>query len=199
MEKYIIIILCLIIIYLLCFNNNIEKAGNTSSDNLNSDLVDSIKNLGQLAKDIQKPTGLTLPGNLVVTNNIDVSGNSNFRGSLNFLPKGCIIAWSGELNAIPYGWTLCDGSNGTPNLRERFLIGSTTDIKNNTFGGNHTYNFAYKQTSIHIYIDSYVDFLPKTANLVGGDTRKERNTPNLANHAKQTKGKTPPLRKSRKR
>ena len=34
-----------------------------------------------------------------------------------------------------------------------------------------------------------MDFLPKTANLQGGDTRK---TPNLANHGKRQEGKTPP-------
>ena len=36
-----------------------------------------------------------------------------------------------------------------------------------------------------------MDFLPKTENLQGGDTRK---TPNFANHGKHTDGKTPPLR-----
>ena len=36
-----------------------------------------------------------------------------------------------------------------------------------------------------------MDFLPKTANLQGGDTRK---TPNLANHGKHQEGKTPPPR-----
>ena len=40
-----------------------------------------------------------------------------------------------------------------------------------------------------------MDFQPKTANLQGGDTRK---TPNLANHAKHTKGKTPPHAKTSK-
>ena len=34
-----------------------------------------------------------------------------------------------------------------------------------------------------------MDFLPKTAKLQGGDTRK---TPNSANHGKHTEGKTPP-------
>jgi hypothetical protein len=35
---------------------------------------------------------------------------------------------------------------------------------------------------IHIYIISHMDFLPKTANLQGGDTRNARNTRSLANH-----------------
>lgn len=114
MEKYIIIILCLIIIYLLCFNNNIEKADNTSSDKLNSDLIDSIKNLGQLAKDIQKPTGLTLPASLVVTNNIDVSGNSNFSGNTNI--RGNI-----DIN----GTIKC---NNISSIKDNLMINNNIDI-----------------------------------------------------------------------
>ena len=40
-----------------------------------------------------------------------------------------------------------------------------------------------------------MDFLPKTANLQGGDTRK---TPNLANHGVRQEGKTPPHAKPSK-
>ena len=39
------------------------------------------------------------------------------------LPSGVIVMWSGELDAIPSGWALCDGSNGTPDLRDRFVLG----------------------------------------------------------------------------
>jgi hypothetical protein len=39
------------------------------------------------------------------------------------LPRGVIVMWSGELDAIPSGWALCDGSNGTPDLRNRFVLG----------------------------------------------------------------------------
>ena len=31
--------------------------------------------------------------------------------------------WSGALDSIPDGWALCDGSNGTPDLRNRFVLG----------------------------------------------------------------------------
>ena len=37
------------------------------------------------------------------------------------LPIGTIIAYNGLLSAIPIGWHLCDGSDGTPDLRGRFL------------------------------------------------------------------------------
>ena len=39
------------------------------------------------------------------------------------VPIGGIIIWSGAVNAIPDGWRLCNGQNGTPNLSERFLVG----------------------------------------------------------------------------
>lgn len=43
------------------------------------------------------------------------------------IPLGGIIMWSGLISAIPSGWALCDGSNGTPDLRNRFIVGSYLD------------------------------------------------------------------------
>ncbi len=40
------------------------------------------------------------------------------------VPTGVIIMWSGGLGEIPDGWALCDGLNGTPDLRERFVMGA---------------------------------------------------------------------------
>lgn len=39
------------------------------------------------------------------------------------IPKGFIGLWSGLANNIPNGWALCDGMNGTPDLRGRFVVG----------------------------------------------------------------------------
>lgn len=39
------------------------------------------------------------------------------------IPVGGIILWSGQPGAIPSGWALCDGNNGTPDLRGRFVVG----------------------------------------------------------------------------
>ena len=44
----------------------------------------------------------------------------------NTLPTGTILPYVGDLDKIPHGWFLCDGSNGTPDLRDRFLQGSDT-------------------------------------------------------------------------
>lgn len=40
------------------------------------------------------------------------------------VPIGSIILWSGSIASIPAGWQLCDGTNGTPNLKQRFTIGA---------------------------------------------------------------------------
>ncbi|CAF1307260.1 unnamed protein product [Adineta steineri] len=32
--------------------------------------------------------------------------------------------WSGNENRIPQGWAVCDGKNGSPDLRDRFVIGA---------------------------------------------------------------------------
>lgn len=37
--------------------------------------------------------------------------------------KGMIVAWSGAVVDIPDGWALCDGTNGTPDLGNRFIRG----------------------------------------------------------------------------
>ncbi|HEV2733563.1 MAG TPA: hypothetical protein VGV85_01955, partial [Longimicrobiaceae bacterium] len=40
------------------------------------------------------------------------------------VPAGTILVWSGALSDIPAGWALCDGTNGTPDLRDRFVMGA---------------------------------------------------------------------------
>lgn len=55
------------------------------------------------------------------------------------VPIGTIVMWSNRGGAgIPSGWQLCDGSNGTPDLRNRFVIGSGSSYSINTTGGSTT-------------------------------------------------------------
>lgn len=39
-------------------------------------------------------------------------------------PPGIIMLWAGSVGSIPSGWALCNGSNGTPDLRNRFVVGA---------------------------------------------------------------------------
>ena len=47
------------------------------------------------------------------------------------LPRGTILGWFNPLN-IPRGWVICDGRSGTPNLNDRFPLGSTTNLGDQT-------------------------------------------------------------------
>lgn len=55
------------------------------------------------------------------------------------IPAGLIAMWSGLLSAIPSGWALCDGLNGTPDLRSKFIKGSAAGIDPGVTGGSNTH------------------------------------------------------------
>lgn len=40
---------------------------------------------------------------------------------------GIIVMWSGPLSDVPPGWAMCDGTQGTPDLRDRFIVGARRD------------------------------------------------------------------------
>jgi len=52
------------------------------------------------------------------------------------VPSGGIIMWSGSVGTIPSGWLLCDGSSGTPDLRDRFLVGAGSTYSVGGTGGS---------------------------------------------------------------
>jgi hypothetical protein len=49
---------------------------------------------------------------------------------------GMIILWSGSLGSIPAGWVLCDGTNSTPDLRDRFVVAAGNTYAVNATGGS---------------------------------------------------------------
>lgn len=87
---------------------------------------------------------------LATTRNIslvgDVTGTVSFDGSANVsmtteyntppVPAGVIVMWSGSIASIPSGWYLCDGTNGTPNLTDRFIVGAGSTYSVNVTGGS---------------------------------------------------------------
>lgn len=54
------------------------------------------------------------------------------------VPKGFIGLWSGTIATIPTGWALCNGSNGTPDLRSKFVMGASNSVAPGTTGGSST-------------------------------------------------------------
>lgn len=51
-------------------------------------------------------------------------------------PTGVIVLWSGSIGSIPAGWALCNGSNGTPDLRDRFVVGAGSTYSVDATGGS---------------------------------------------------------------
>jgi microcystin-dependent protein len=52
------------------------------------------------------------------------------------VPSGVILMWSGSVASIPTGWRLCDGTNGTPDLRDRFIVGAGSSYAPGATGGS---------------------------------------------------------------
>jgi len=51
------------------------------------------------------------------------------------VPTGCILLWSGSTGSVPATWYLCDGTNGTPDLRNSFIVGAGDTYAVNATGG----------------------------------------------------------------
>ena len=67
------------------------------------------------------------------------------------MPVGGIIIWSGASTAIPTGWKLCDGTSGTPNLRDRFIVGAGSTYAVNATGGAATVTLTTAQLPSHTH------------------------------------------------
>jgi hypothetical protein len=77
-------------------------------------------------------TGVTTLSSLSVTG---VTTATKFVGN-GTIPVGGIIMWSGSVASIPSGWALCNGSNGTPNLQDRFVVAAGSGYNVGATGGS---------------------------------------------------------------
>jgi len=75
--------------------------------------------------------------------------------------QGAIVMWGGSIENIPNGWALCDGQNGTPDLRNKFVISvGTTYAVGNTGGSadsivvQHSHTGTTSTDGAHIHVIS---------------------------------------------
>lgn len=104
-----------------------------------------IQTSGSNAISISSSQAVTVASTLAVAGTLAVTGTSTFTGipsgptaaigtnttqlaTTGFvqaaIPAGVIVMWSGSVASIPSGWLLCNGSSGTPDLRDRFIVGA---------------------------------------------------------------------------
>ena len=99
------------------------------------------------------------------------------------IPKGTIIMFKGNANNIPTEWRFCDGTNNTPNLRNRFVVGVGSHFGVDTIGGEksnlmpaHTHgSFSTNTQGVHSHS---FDFSKTYTNTTGNhhhSTVKSRN------------------------
>lgn len=93
---------------------------------------------------------------------------------------GLILSWSGAIVDIPKGFALCDGDNGTPDLRNLFVAGSGDTYAVHKTGGskNHTHPFTGEGHFHPLDADSDIHFgadynFRTSTNPVGGTTNNQ--------------------------
>ncbi len=110
------------------------------------------------------------------------------------VPAGVIVMWSGSLASIPSGWALCDGTNGTPDLRDRFVMGASSAEEPGATGGtsSHSHDVDPPQTTSS---GANADTLDVTSG--GGDTKltviTHTHTVDIANFTSASQSHLPPF------
>jgi hypothetical protein len=95
-----------------------------------------------------------LGSDVYVSLRVDTITATRFVGEGAFV-TGMIVMWSGAVNQIPIGWALCNGMNGTPDLRARFIVGAgpggSPDYPPGQFGeaDTHTHTIALPNTALN--------------------------------------------------
>lgn len=86
-----------------------------------------------------------------------ITASGGFTGG-GIIPSGGIIMWSGSIASIPAGWLLCNGTSGTPDLRDRFVVGAGSTYAVAATGGSadaivvsHTHTMQSAGAHVHTY------------------------------------------------
>lgn len=69
----------------------------------------------------------------------------------NPVPSGLISLWYGAVTNIPGGWVICDGQNGTPDLRDKFIVGAGNSYQVGNSGGNDSITLTANQLPSHFH------------------------------------------------
>lgn len=71
--------------------------------------------------------------------------------AISVIPPGLIMIWSGTLTDIPDGWVLCNDTNGTPDLTDKFVLGAGGSYSVEATGGEEAVIFTTDQMPEHAH------------------------------------------------
>lgn len=80
----------------------------------------------------------------------DSGGGGNVSGGI---PTGAIMLWSGAAENVPAGWHVCDGTEGTPDLRGRFVLGANAAHTVGETGGEETHTLTVDEIPKHSHYE----------------------------------------------
>lgn len=138
---------------------DVDPSNNTDINSINiaegcapSGINNAIRQLMSDLKEFQTGASgddFTVAGALDITGTLELDGSTGSAGQVlvsggsgttpswgNAFVSGMIMLWSGAANAIPSGWLLCNGSNNTPDLRNRFVVGAGSTYAVGATGGS---------------------------------------------------------------
>ena len=111
------------------------------------------------------------------------------------LPAGTIVLWSGSIGSIPAGWVLCNGNNGTPDLRDRFVVGAGSTYAVDATGGSanaitvaHTHTFTSSSATTSTVGDHAHEVFPLLAGTNTGPGNFIQGCTGDANYGTSTTG-----------
>jgi microcystin-dependent protein len=97
----------------------------------------------------------TFTGNVTVpsgaTLNASNASSISLPAGFGLVPTGGIIMWSGSVASIPTGWALCNGSSGTPDMRDRFVVGAGNSYAVGDTGGANSVTLTEAQMPAHTH------------------------------------------------
>lgn len=98
---------------------------------------------------------LTLQGDVTGSTTFTNKSNITVSTSVKSIKRGMIMMWYGNVNDVPNGWAICNGSNGTPDLRDRFVIGAGSNYGLGWTGGETSHTLSVNEMPSHQHISPW--------------------------------------------
>jgi len=148
-------------------NTIVQRAsdGKIYANTFTGDLVGNVTGVSSIATKLQTARTITLTG--ATSGSVSFDGSSNVTMSTTAASQfstGMIVMFTGSSGSVPIGWVICDGSSGSPDLRDRFIIGAGTSYAVGSTGGSkdagliqHSHTETGVTAGTTVYVDTHVE------------------------------------------